>query len=55
MKKINWGAIGTIILAIGTGVMSFVGELNSSRREEQLDDLIGRVEKYLPKINEEET
>lgn len=46
------GRIISIIMAVGAGVMAVVTELSNSKREQQMEDLIERVDKYLPKLDE---
>jgi len=46
------GRIISIIMAVGAGIMAVVTELSANRREAQMEELIERVDKYLPKMTE---
>ena len=48
------GRIISIVMAVGAGIMAVVTELSNNRREAQLEDLIKRVDKYLPEMTEGE-
>lgn len=47
------GKIVSIIMAVGAGVMAVVTELSNNKREQQMEELIERVDKYLPKLPDE--
>lgn len=51
-KMAKPGRIISIVMAVGAGIMAVVTELSNNRREAQMEDLIERVDKYLPKLEE---
>lgn len=53
MAKAKPGKIVSIIMAVGAGVMAVVTELSNNKREQQMEELIERVDKYLPKLPDE--
>lgn len=53
MANAKLGRIIPIITAIGAGMMAVITELSNNRREAQLEDLIERVDRYLPQITSE--